>query len=207
MPEKANEQTRSKRDAILEAAYALFAQQGYEDTTIADIAKAADVAVGTVYLYFHNKHEIYTNVSLDFGEKMSEVFRDPAILSLPLEQVPRAVVERSFRFCAEHIDRMSLFKVSAESQYELEQHKRAAGQIAGAIKTFLDQVVERGQLAPFNTEMYAWLLNLLVDSTMNQCFFIEHGAREELFREQTIELIERLLFGPSLREGGYSSQR
>jgi len=52
VPEKIAEETRPKRDAILDAARTLFAKQGYEETTIADIARAAGVAVGTVYLSF-----------------------------------------------------------------------------------------------------------------------------------------------------------
>ena len=64
--EMVKEDTRSKRQAIIEAARNIFAMKGYEDTTIAEIAEEAGVAVGTVYLYFHNKREIYTSVSLDW---------------------------------------------------------------------------------------------------------------------------------------------
>ena len=49
--------TRSKRRAIIEAARKIFAMKGYEDTTIAEIAEDAGIAVGTVYLYFGNKRK------------------------------------------------------------------------------------------------------------------------------------------------------
>ncbi len=72
VPEKIAEETRPKRDAILDAARTLFAKQGYEETTIADIAGAAGVAVGTVYLYFRNKHEVYPSARLmDRKEKQT----------------------------------------------------------------------------------------------------------------------------------------
>ena len=57
------EDTRSKRQAIIEAARKIFAMKGYEDTTIAEIAEDAGIAVGTVYLYFGNKRDIYTSVT------------------------------------------------------------------------------------------------------------------------------------------------
>ena len=49
---RSSEESQGKREAILAAARTLFAQKGYEETTIADIAREAGIAVGTVYLYF-----------------------------------------------------------------------------------------------------------------------------------------------------------
>jgi AcrR family transcriptional regulator len=47
-----------RRTAILRAAYQLFAERGYDATTIADIAAAADVAPRTIALYFPSKQDI-----------------------------------------------------------------------------------------------------------------------------------------------------
>src|SRR5258708_8721956 len=103
------EDTRSKRQAIIEAAREIFAKQGYEDTTIAQIAAAAGVAVGTVYLYFHNKREIYTQVSINWTVRLAGALQDPRIQSLPVEQAPRAIIETVFRLCPESSKLMSLF--------------------------------------------------------------------------------------------------
>ena len=47
-----------KREAILRAAIRVFARNGYFNSKVADIARAAEVADGTVYLYFKSKEEI-----------------------------------------------------------------------------------------------------------------------------------------------------
>ena len=47
-----------KRGTILRAATRVFARNGYFNSKVADIARAADVADGTVYLYFKSKDEI-----------------------------------------------------------------------------------------------------------------------------------------------------
>lgn len=47
-----------KRMRILRAATGLFIQHGYRKTSVDDIARAAEVAKGTVYLYFPNKSAI-----------------------------------------------------------------------------------------------------------------------------------------------------
>jgi AcrR family transcriptional regulator len=201
VPEKISEDTRPKRDAILEAARTLFAKKGYDDTTIADIAKVAGVAVGTVYLYFRNKHEVYTAVALDVEATIADAFQDPAILDLPFEQILRAMLEAAFRVSREHMDLMALLQIDMRSSEEITQHKHANDRVTKAIQVLLQRAIEQGQLAPCNTEMYAQLLNLLGSTVMHQCFAIEKGEREELYRKYTIELLERLFFGPSLREG------
>ncbi len=44
---------------ILEAARRVFAEQGFHEATVDEIAEAAGVAKGTVYLYYHSKKDIY----------------------------------------------------------------------------------------------------------------------------------------------------
>ena len=46
------------RASIVTAATRLFVEQGYEGTTIAQIAEAADVAPGTVFIHFPTKADL-----------------------------------------------------------------------------------------------------------------------------------------------------
>ncbi|HXZ05779.1 MAG TPA: TetR/AcrR family transcriptional regulator [Ktedonobacteraceae bacterium] len=195
------EDTRSKRQAIIESARKMFATKGYEDTTIAEIAEDAGIAVGTVYLYFDNKRDIYTDVSLNWAALLAAAFEDPAIAALPFEQVPRAMVEATFRICRQDSEMMSLFQVDIQSQEEIKKHKAADGLITGVVDNFFRQAIAQGQLAPFDTETYAKIMFGMVHSVLFECFCVEGGENEALFRERTIEIIERLLFGPSLSAG------
>lgn len=58
-----------KRGAILRSAIKVFAQKGYFNSKVADIAKAAGIADGTVYLYFKSKDEILHSI---FDRAMEE---------------------------------------------------------------------------------------------------------------------------------------
>jgi len=55
-------QRPGKRERLVTAATQLLHQQGIERTTLADIAKAADVPAGNVYYYFKTKDEVLTAV-------------------------------------------------------------------------------------------------------------------------------------------------
>ncbi|MGH2493358.1 MAG: TetR/AcrR family transcriptional regulator [Ktedonobacteraceae bacterium] len=198
MTDAAQEGIQSKKQAIIEAATDIFAKQGYEDTTIAQIAAAAGVAVGTVYLYFHNKREIYTQSSVNWTERLALALQDPRILSLPVEQVPRAMIETVFRLCHENSNMMSVFQVDIQSAEELKQHKEADGAITDAVGSFLRSAIENGQLAPFDTTTYAKVLFGMVHSALFECFCVQEGRHEDAIRESTIEIVERLFFGPPL---------
>src|SRR5688572_33032921 len=62
-----------KRDAILRAATKVFAQHGYFQSQVADVAKVAGVAAGTVYLYFKGKDDLLVSI---FERSMREVLAE-----------------------------------------------------------------------------------------------------------------------------------
>ena len=72
--ERKKQQTR---ETIVRVALELFAQRGYDETTLAEIAEAADVSPRTIFSYFESKEDIL------FCEAPT-----------PLEELKRALTER-----------------------------------------------------------------------------------------------------------------
>lgn len=66
-----------RREQILKAAVAVFGDRGYANATISDIANEAGVAHGTVYLYFHNKAEIFQSLVSRFTNRLIEDISGP----------------------------------------------------------------------------------------------------------------------------------
>ena len=62
-----------KRDAILRAATKVFAQNGFFQSQVADVARVAGVAAGTVYLYFKGKDDLLVSI---FERSMQEVLAE-----------------------------------------------------------------------------------------------------------------------------------
>lgn len=52
----------ARRDQILDAAAAVFAERGFHPTTIRDVARRAGVADGTIYNYFGNKSDLLLGI-------------------------------------------------------------------------------------------------------------------------------------------------
>src|SRR2546427_3870914 len=88
-----------KREALLRAATRVFARNGYFNSKVADIAGAAGVADGTVYLYFKSKEEILHSI---FDQNMAEAIVSARRLTRKLSD-PR---EELRRLAALHLERL-----------------------------------------------------------------------------------------------------
>lgn len=69
---KLDEKKKQKRDSLLMAAFALFTDKGINDTSISDIARKANMAKGTFYLYFKDKFDIRDKL---IANKAGQIFR------------------------------------------------------------------------------------------------------------------------------------
>lgn len=70
--------TGDKRERILRAAIRVFARKGFYATRVSEIAKAAGVADGTIYLYFKNKDDVLVSIFQDRIGKLLTFLREVA---------------------------------------------------------------------------------------------------------------------------------
>lgn len=70
MPRKNVRNTKGK---IISAAWKLFYEQGYDDTTIEDIVDASETSKGSFYHYFEGKDDLLGTLSYLFDEKYQEL--------------------------------------------------------------------------------------------------------------------------------------
>jgi len=76
MPKK-----KVKRQLIIDAAIEVFSRNGFQNSTISQIARKADVAEGTIYQYFKNKEDLFFSIPID---KTKEFYNE---LELHLEGI------------------------------------------------------------------------------------------------------------------------
>src|SRR5260370_20091684 len=86
------ERRRGENDAravrIMTAAARVFARRGVENATMEMIAREANVAVGTIYLHFASRDEVYLNLSADCGAQLGAGYREVIALGLkPLDEI------------------------------------------------------------------------------------------------------------------------
>src|SRR5262249_52349504 len=83
------------REAILDAAEAVFVRVGYYEAKMADIAAQTGFSVGTLYNYFDNKEAVFAAlVARSCGDFLKDIF-DEGEASEPIARL-HALVERGF---------------------------------------------------------------------------------------------------------------
>src|SRR5215210_5408784 len=128
-----------KRHSIIEAARALFTNRGYETTTMAEVAREAGVAVGTVYLYFKSKNELLYAVKGDWEAEFLQFLAQPELQAIPHHLRARPMIEACFNICSRHTDMVQLMGLQAEMIGEWVQHD--GGSIQGVLKSFFYEAV------------------------------------------------------------------
>jgi AcrR family transcriptional regulator len=93
---------RRTRHAIASAALRLFAERGYEETTIADIAAAADVAPRTFFGYFPSKEDVVFAEVDDRLAEVAERLADRVPGESPIQAIRRGVVDVLEAIVSEH---------------------------------------------------------------------------------------------------------
>ena len=88
-----------KREAILRAATDVFSERGFFTAQVADVARAAGVAAGTVYLYFKSKDDLLVSI---FEKTMREAIADGRACVAPL----RDPVEQLRTIARVHLERL-----------------------------------------------------------------------------------------------------
>jgi AcrR family transcriptional regulator len=109
------ERAERTRARIIDSALLLFSEQGYEATTMQQVADAAEVAVQTVYLWFRTKAQLLSHVEarVIVGVEPAERGREQAWAKAMLaERDPRRLLETFVEASTGILERITSFVVS-----------------------------------------------------------------------------------------------
>ena len=165
-----DEDKSQRRDEIMAAAKEVFARKGFHETTIADIAKEAGLAYGSVYWYFDSKDELFhALMAVEESALRNHVAAALAALGVPAENVGqeaplRAAVEATLEYFES--DKATV-KLLLGDRYALGE--RFEKHLGGIYERFIDDIEsfivaaqERGEMVAAPPRMVAYTLAVLV---------------------------------------------
>ncbi|HMM13322.1 MAG TPA: TetR/AcrR family transcriptional regulator [Parvibaculum sp.] len=180
-----------KRTLILDSAFDLFRHYGYRRTSMEDIAQAANVAKGTLYLYFKSKDELFEALARQLGERIEANLKAAAARDTSAEDKIFALLDAKLGFiyrwvlssphAAEFID--SKHKLSGDVFEPVDRSFRAA------LTKTLKEGVRRGE---FDPKAAGFSLDAAVDTLVAAAHGAEWGARDEADFRDRLERIVRL---------------
>jgi AcrR family transcriptional regulator len=100
--ERRERERLGRRQAILDAARKLFWERGYEQATMPQIADIAELAPGTLYLYFPSKQALYAELLFEGYDRLLERLRQAIPADAPPRQQAEALIDSFLGFAREH---------------------------------------------------------------------------------------------------------
>jgi len=104
----------NRRDELLAIAAGLFAEKGFKNTTVRDIAEASGILSGSLYHHFDSKESMVDEILSSFQEQLfadyDAVLRSDADARTKIEQAVRL----SFRAIHEHRHEVAIFQNEAD---------------------------------------------------------------------------------------------
>lgn len=182
------EQTVEK---ILDAAARLFAEKGYQNTTLQDIIDATKLSKGAVYHHFRSKEELAQKVGDRMGDAMWEPLRqirdDPDRTGL---QKLQAVFAASFAGTRQQEMARALPDLSSDPQFlRMELESIRARLVPVYIAPILRQGMEDGTVPTADPEALAEALFLLADVWLSPLTFpttpAQQQGRNAVFQQMT----------------------
>jgi TetR/AcrR family transcriptional regulator, fatty acid metabolism regulator protein len=139
----ARKRSDDKRQRILAAAAKVFARKGYHGARVSEIARRADVADGTIYLYFRNKDDILVSL---FDEVMIEHLRQGREELAAVKGAPeklRTIARRHLGLLGGNRDLAVVFQV--ELRHSIKFMERFTASWLQDYFALLGEVIEEGQ--------------------------------------------------------------
>jgi len=147
---------RETREKLLQAAEVEFGERGYADASIASITQRAGVALGTFYVYFESKEEIFRALVSYMGELTRQWVSERVAESPDRLTAERRGVQAFIDFVRSH---RNLYRVVSMAQFVAEDAFREYYTVfADAYRENLKRAAKNKEIRDGDCEIWGWAL-------------------------------------------------
>ncbi len=142
----------SKLSKIIDATIRIFLAKGFDGITMAAVAREANIATGTVYIYFQDKftlmQQMYATVNIRVAEFMIEDYDDDAPFLVCFRQMWRNYLN----FCLKYPDEAWLLDQQLHHSAN-DKTKALVFEVFKRVESLLDKGKSQGLVAPVPTKL------------------------------------------------------
>ena len=147
-----SEKNAAKRDAILAAALEEFAERGFEAARLDDVARRANVAKGTIYLYFRDKEALFQELLRQMLTPIIGGIEALGAADLPAHDFVERLVDMFVREVYEtrrkDVIRLMISEGRRFPKLAEFYHREVLTRIKTAVRTMLARAAARGEVSP-----------------------------------------------------------
>ena len=179
----------ARREDILVAARRVFASRGFRGTTMADIAEEARIALGTIYLYFASKEDVFAALNDQLNALIAAAITGvPAASSL--EETVRRRVGQVFEACGRNRDLVRLVVLNTDPDSAATQRMRQADNARnGPMVEAIRSAIASGQIRSGDARIITRLVYGLVSMAVYQAFVLSDGRDADKYRAACGDMI------------------
>ncbi len=186
-----------RREELLAAARRVFAARGFRGTTMADVAEEAGIALGTIYLYFPSKEEVFAALTQQLRDLITEAMSGTDGATT-LEDVVHLGVSNVFQVCAANRDLVRLVVLNTDAESAAAQQLRRADELRAApIVQRLEQAMESDLVRQGDAGIMAKLVTGSVSIAVYQALVLSDGSDAEKYRTACIDMVTAYLKPPA----------
>lgn len=151
--ERKRREREQRRSQILEAAKKVFSLKGFNSATMEEIAGVAELSPGTLYIYFKNKEELHTSLSIDLlehiGNRINQVAERDVSVDVKLDTLRDVFIEV---YEEDDMILINLFHLQSGevlknlSEDLMSQLKETSAKALRAIKAIVSEGIDQGVL-------------------------------------------------------------
>lgn len=155
----------AKKAAIINAAIEVFSQKGYNHAKVSDITGKAGISIGTFYVYFQNKRDLFIEV-------VEEVFRHivgAAAQNIKGEsELGKRLIIRGRTFHENYTRYMEILnqlraEIASDEDWPQEKLKRMYKALTWPVIEEAGEAIARGEVRPVDPELLAFALTGLIE--------------------------------------------
>lgn len=187
MPRPADPARRAK---ILDVARKLFHERQYARTTMADIAAAADMGVGSLYVYFPTKEAIAVTLVEGYFAELHDVIVPPLRDLVGAEAISQALA--AGLGCAErNLDVLALCRLFLPRHFQPEQRR-----LLEAIEQAVAHQIHQGDFRALDPAFVTQWINAQIEWIITRCFVERAGDIDEERRQLTDLIVRAVVRSP-----------
>ncbi len=206
--ERKEREKEHRREEILNAAQRVFFEKGLQTATVDEIAEAAELSKGTLYLYYKSKEDLYLAVMMRGMEILYNMFNRIASSQEPTVVKIVNMAEAYYEFFQKHRNYFRMFyffqnpqfhkQVSEEMMQSCSTENQRVWKVVGSVvQRGIDQNELRSDLSPMETGVILWLSANAIMTRMDTQLDYFHAKMnvdlEDVLRKSNALLLESLL--------------
>jgi AcrR family transcriptional regulator len=199
------EKREQKRMSIMKAALKVFSKKGYSPAALDEVAREAQIAKGTLYLYFKDKQDLFSSTILHVIDNLANRMIEDLDESMKPLEVLRTVAHIELNYFASNTEFFGLIH-TAMSGNLLGDHKNLITKInerRQELVSFLMDVIERAKedeliRKDIDTEEIVYSYLGMIESAMDQMGFVK--CEPSLDVSKKVDTVMQILF-EGIRKG------